>query len=675
MPMRIEEGAELWRPSAEDIEAARITDFMRWLGRERGVEVSDYESLRRWSVDAVGAFWQALADYFGIRFSSPAETPLVSEEMPGACWFPGARINYARVAFDQARPGEVAIFHQSEIRPLSALTWDEFEVKVRALMGHLRAMGVKPGDRVAAYLPNTPEAAIACLATTGIGAIWSSCSPDFGTRSVLDRFGQIRPKVVFAVDGYAYGGKRFDRRAVVKQIFDDLPDAEHLVFLPYLNPQDHSLPVEGAHLWSDLVEGPDAMALAAAQDFEEVPFEHPLWIQYSSGTTGLPKGIVHSHGGIVLEHVKSHGLAADIKPGTRFMWFTTTGWTMWNSQLSGLLVGATLVVYDGNPLWPDPNPLWRLAEKTKLQVFGTSAAWLTAQAASGSEPGRMFDLGALRSIGSTGSPLPPEGYAFVYDKVKRDLWLNAISGGTDTCAAFVGGAPILPVNAGEMQARCLACDVGALDDEGREMIDAVGELVIRKPMPSMPIMFWNDPDGTRYRESYFEMYPGWWRHGDFLKITPRGTAVIYGRSDSTLNRHGIRIGTAEVYRVVDTLPGVQDSLIINLDLPHGRFFMPLFVALKDGAVLDDALRDRIRREIREACSPRHVPDVIVAIPEVPYTLTGKKIEVPVRRILMGMAIEKAANPGAMRNPHSLDFFVDYAEEVRRRIREADEAAA
>lgn len=655
------EGTVLWEPGEAFKRETQLARFMAWLAENRDVHCDDYQSLWQWSVDSLEEFWQAVWDYFDVRSTTAFDAVLDKREMPGARWFPGARVNYTRHILSQGRAGETAIYHRSETRPLATMSWDDLTDKVLAMAGRLRDLGVGPGDRVVAYMPNIPEAVIACLATAGIGAIWSSCSPDFGTQSVLDRFVQIEPKVVFAVDGYRYGGKDFDRRDVVAKLMAELPSAEHLVYLPYLRPTEREAPVEGALSFDDLASTP-APSLDAF-DFADVAFEHPLWVLYSSGTTGLPKGIVHSHGGIVLEHLKNHAFHLDLGPDSRFFWFTTTGWTMWNVVLGGLVVGASIVLYDGNPAYPDSNVLWRLAEDVGITCLGTSAAFITALAAAGATPGRDHDLSALRCLGSTGSPLSPEGFDWVYEKLKPDVWLASISGGTDICTAFVGSAPILPVRSGELQCRCLGVHAEVFDDDGRPVRGEVGELVVLKPMPSMPVKFWNDPDGKRYHDSYFDTFPGVWRHGDFMRITPEGGCVIHGRSDSTLNRYGIRIGTAEIYRAVEDFDEIEDSLIVNLDLPKGAFFMPLFVVPRPGVTLDDALKTKIAKRIRADFSPRHVPDAIIAVEAIPYTLTGKKMEVPVRRILMGAPLAKAANPDAMRNADAIDFFVRYARET------------
>lgn len=657
------EGTVLWRPSEAFVGETRLAGFMAWLAEHRGVHCDDYQALWQWSVDSLDDFWQAVWDYFQVESTSPHSAVLATRDMPGARWFAGARVNYARHVLSQGRGrgDETALYHQSEIRPLERMSWDDLTAQVLTLAGRLRDLGVGPGDRVVAYMPNIPETVVACLAAASIGAIWSSCSPDFGTQSVLDRFAQIEPKVVFAVDGYRYGGKDFDRRDVVATLMRDLPSVERLVFLPYLNPREPAAPVDGALAFADLVGG--AAPSLEDFDFADVAFDHPLWVLYSSGTTGLPKGIVHSHGGIVVEHLKHHAFHLNLGPNSRFFWFTTTGWTMWNVLLGGLVVGASIVLYDGNPAYPDTGVLWRLAEDVGITCLGTSAAFITALAAEGATPGRDHDLSALQCLGSTGSPLSPEAFDWVYKQVKPEVWLASISGGTDICTAFVGSVPILPVRSGVIQARCLGVHAEVFDDDGHPLIDQVGELVVLKPMPSMPVKFWNDRDGARYRESYFDVFPGVWRHGDFMRLLPDGGCIIHGRSDSTLNRYGIRIGTAEIYRAVEDLDEVEDSLIVNLDLPKGRFFMPLFVVLKTGVVLDDALKKRIAARIRADFSPRHVPDAIIAVDDIPYTLTGKKMEVPVRRILTGTPVEKAANRDAMRNPDAVDFFVRYARET------------
>ena len=660
MATAVQEGTILWEPTEAFKEQSALTRYMRWLERERGLHFASYADLWAWSVADLDAFWGSIWEFCEVRASRPYTAVLPDRQMPGARWFAGAELNYAEHALRHAtgdRADQPAILFQSERQPLTEITWGGLERAVARVAAALRCMGVARGDRVVAYLPNIPEAVIALLACASLGAIWSSCSPDFGTGSVIDRFAQIEPKVLFAVDGYAYGGKAHDRRSVVADLHRALPTLERTVLIPYLDPAAGTEGLMQTELWADLLA---SAGEGATLTFEQVPFDHPLWILYSSGTTGLPKPIVQGHGGIVLEHLKTLQLHKGIGPDSRFFWFTTTGWMMWNYVVAGLLCGATILLYDGNPMYPDPDVLWRFAAQTRMTVFGTSAGYLTACMKAGLTPGTAHDLSSLVSIGSTGSPLPSEGFAWVYEHVKSDVWLASASGGTDVCSAFLAGCPLLPVRAGELQCRTLGSKVEALDPDGHPLIGEVGELVITAPMPSMPLYFWNDPDGRRYYESYFEMYPGLWRHGDWIKITPEGGAVIYGRSDSTLNRQGVRMGTSDIYSAVEGLPEILDSLVIGVEQPGGGYYMPLFVVLREGVALDDALLASIRRSISTNASPRHVPDEVVVIAEVPRTLNGKKLEVPIKKLLMGIPSEKAFNLDAVANPRATEFFIEFA---------------
>ncbi|HEX6292339.1 MAG TPA: acetoacetate--CoA ligase [Herpetosiphonaceae bacterium] len=651
------EGAILWEPSAALKEQASITRYMRWLNETRGLAFDDYAALWEWSIADVERFWASIWEFFEIQSSTPYTAVLSQREMPGARWFPSAHLNFAEHIFRNAAADRPALIFQSERQPLTEIGWDELRRKVASIAATLREMGVQRGDRVVAYLPNIPEAVIALLACASIGAIWSSCSPDFGSPSVIDRFSQIAPKVLIAVDGYHYGGKAQDRRSVVAELQRALPTLERTVLVAYLDRVVGTADLPRTVAWDDL------LAREADLSFEQVPFDHPLWVLYSSGTTGLPKPIVQSQGGILLEHLKSVSLHLDLKPEDRFFWFSTTGWMMWNFLVGGLLVGCTILLYDGSPGWPDMGRLWGFAQNTGMTSFGTSAAYIAACMKAGIEPNKAYDLSRLKSMGSTGSPLPPEGFQWVYEHVKPDLWLISTSGGTDVCTSFVTGCPLLPVYRGEIQCRALGDDVQAWDEQGQPLVDEVGELVVTQPMPSMPLYFWNDPDHKRYCESYFEMFPGVWRHGDWIKITSRGSVVIYGRSDSTINRQGVRMGTSEIYRTVEGIPDVLDSLVVDLEGLGGASYMPLFVVLKPGVELSDELKTRINAQIRSSLSPRHVPNEIFAIPEIPRTLSGKKLEVPVKKIMMGVPVARAANPDSMSNPHVLDYFVGLAEKL------------
>jgi acetoacetyl-CoA synthetase len=654
----IQEGDLLWTPSAERVASANLTAYMRWLEKERNLRFSTYDELWRWSVDELEAFWASLWDYFSVKASVPYEQVLGKRTMPGAEWFPGARLNYAEHALRYERPGATAIVHLSERTPLGEVSWEELGGKVRRLATELRRMGVQPGDRVVAYLPNIPEAIVAMLATTAIGAIWSSCGPDFGIRGVLDRYSQLTPKVLICVDGYQYGGKPFNRKAEVANILSQLDSIERVICVPYLDKSDRTPFSKRTVFWDDLLSGPPVPA--SEFRYEQVPFAHPLWILFSSGTTGLPKAIVHSHGGIVLEQLKALAFQMDMHAGERLFFFTTTGWMMWNFVASSLLADVVPLLYDGNPTAPQPDVLWRMVEQSGASMFGASPTYVALLEKAGVVPKERFDLSGLRSVMLAGSPVTPECMQWFYQNVKKDLWVQNGSGGTDVCSAFVGGVPILPVYAGEIQRPLLGVDARAFNDRGETVIDQVGELVITKPMPSMPVFLWNDPDNKRYMESYFQDYPGIWRQGDFFRMNARRACFVLGRSDATLNRHGVRIGTAEIYRSLASLEEVEDSLIVNLDLPGGKFFMPLFVKLRGERTLTEAIQERIRQRLRQEYSPRHVPDKIYQVPDIPYTLTGKKMEVPVRRILAGHSVEKAANRDAVANPQALDFFIDYA---------------
>jgi acetoacetyl-CoA synthetase len=656
----------LWTPTPEMLAGARMTDFMGWAGERHGRTFADYSELWQWSVGETEQFWADIWEYCGVRASEPYEKVLASREMPGARWFEGARLNYAENMLRRERdPAATAVLHASELRPLGELSWGELEEQVTVLAQGLRSLGVERGDRVAAYLPNIPEALIAFLASASIGAIWSCAAPEFGARSVVDRFAQIEPKVLFVVDGYRHAGKDFDRGDALRTISAGLPSLCHTVMLPYLSEEASAASLPGGLTWEELIaRGRSAVDAGATPHFEQVPFDHPLWVLYSSGTTGLPKAIVHGHGGILVEQLKKSLLHLDLHAGDRMFWFTTTGWMMWNFLVGCLFSDAAIVLYDGSPGYPDLGALWALAERTRITCMGVSAGFLTSCEKVALEPARDHDLSALRSIGSTGSPLPPEGFHWVYGHVGRDLWLFSTSGGTDVCTAFVGGCPLLAVYEGEIQCRVLGCAVESWDEQGKSLSDELGELVLTEPLPSMPLFLWGDREGERYRESYFDMYPGTWRHGDWIRITPRGGAVIYGRSDSTINRQGVRMGTSEIYRATAAIEEVIDALVV--DIPRAgaeELWMLLFVVLRDGVRLDPQLEIRIKQRIREDCSPRHVPNQMLQIAEVPRTLSGKVLEVPVKRILMGAVPSEAASVESLANPHALDYFVELATQL------------
>jgi acetoacetyl-CoA synthetase len=647
-------GEILWTPPPDVLERTRIGAYLAWLESERGLRFAGYADLWQWSVDDLNGFWTSVAEWSGVRWRDRPERALGERRMPGAHWFPGATLNYAEQALAAAetRGNEVAVVARSQTRAGSDITWRELVDLVARCRAGLQRLGVGPGDRVAAYSPNIPETLIAFLATASLGAIWSSCAPEFGTRSVIDRLAQIEPVVLFAIDGYVYGAKTVDRTTEVATIEAALPALRATVHLSYAG--------TGPDDWSELVAEP------ATPTYDPVPFDHPLYVLFSSGTTGLPKAIVHGHGGITVEHLKTLALHHDIAAGDRFFWFTTTGWMMWNYLMSGLLAGATIVLFDGDPGHPDLSTLWQLAAELRFDVFGMSAPFIMASRKAGVVPPDHAPPHRLRSIGSTGSPLPADGFRWVHDAVGADAQLASMSGGTDVCAAFVGAVPLLPVRAGEISCRLLGCAVEAFDADGAPCPPGEqGELVVTAPMPSMPLGFWGDADGTKLRSAYFSDYPGVWRHGDWITFTDDGSCVISGRSDATLNRGGVRLGTSDFYAVVEELPEVADSLVVHLegdDPDDAMGELLLFIALVPGGHLDDDVRGRIVRDLRRELSPRHVPDAIHAVPAIPRTLSGKKLEVPVKRILGGKAADAVASRSSLADPDSLAWYEEFAAE-------------
>jgi acetoacetyl-CoA synthetase len=617
----------LWTPSAQLNRESNIQRYLDWLAATRGLRFQGYRDTWEWSVTEIEAFWSSLTEFFAIEMTPPA-TVLDTRTMPGAHWFTGARLNYAQHALRDGDDASPAIRYTSEQHPLRTIARGELRAQVAAVATSLRELGVERGDRVAGYLPNAPEAVIALLACASVGAVWACCAPELGAESVIDRFAQIAPKVLIAADGYTYAGRAHLRRAEIERIRGAVTSLQHVVLVHNLA---DAAPCERCISWESM------LARAATPHYEQLPFEHPLWILFSSGTTGAPKAIVHGHGGILLEHLKSLVLQNNMKPGDVFFWHTTTSWMMWNVLVSGLLARCTIVLYDGSPAHPDLRVLWRIADDTRTTRFGAGASFFTACMRAGLRPESELSFEALRAIGSTGSPLPAEAFRWIHESVKQDVWLVSSSGGTDVASAFLGACPFEPVYEGELQGPALGAAVSTFNEAGEPVIDEVGELVITQPMPSMPLYFFGDSDGSRYRETYFERWPGVWRHGDWVRITPHGSAVIYGRSDATLNRFGVRIGTSEIYRVVEAIDSIADSLIVGIELPDGGYWMPLFVVLREGMVLDDELRQAISAAIRASASPRHVPDEIIEVPAIPRTPNGKKMELPVKRVLMGMS--------------------------------------
>jgi len=621
-----------WQPTARDIADARVTDFTRFVQQRTGASLDDYQSLWQWSVDDPAAFWGALWEYF--ELGAPPDCVLDNAEMPGARWFPGVRMNYVDQIMRNARSDRPAILHVSEDRQVTELSWHQLLGRTAAFAQTLRSHGVTAGDRVVGYLPNIPEAIIAFLASASIGAIWSACGQDYSAKAALDRLGQLEPVVLVAADGYRYGGKSHDKRDDVATLRAGLPTLRATV------------------LASELTTEFDAHDL----DTVPVDFDHPLWILFSSGTTGLPKGIMHGHGGVVLEHLKAIALQSDIDADDTFFWYTSPSWMMWNFQVAGLLVGATIVCYDGSPSYPRPDALWDIASRVGATVLGTSPGYVLGCAKAGAVPRTDHDLSDLRTVGITGSSLPPSSSLWLRDNVGERVQVASISGGTDVVSAFIGGVRTVPVWPGELSAPYLGVALDAWDESGKPVRGEVGELVITKPMPSMPIAFWNDADGARYRSAYFEMFPGVWRHGDWITITGHGSIIVHGRSDSTLNRHGIRMGSADIYQAVERLPEIAEALVIGAEQPDGGYWMPLFVVLADDAELTDELCDRIRRTIREEVSPRHVPDDILVAPGVPHTRTGKKLEVPIKKLLQGADPGRIVERSAVDDPALLEWY-------------------
>jgi acetoacetyl-CoA synthetase len=646
----------LWQPSDEMIEQAHITQYRRWLQKKYNLTFTSYEDLWAWSIGEDALFWETLLEYFNVAYTGTYEKA-VQGMMPDCKWFEGTQLNYAAHVFRQSTIDRPAIYHAHERQGMQSINWSSLEEQVHTMAVFLKSKGVGLGDRVVAYIPNIPEATIAFLACASIGAVWSSCSPDFGLDSVISRFEQIQPKVLIATDGYSYGGKIYDKSAQVRDMLNRLTGVSTVIWIDHIQ-SAQEVRQDGEFLWRDILEE----SVSGTLSFEQVPFDHPIFILFSSGTTGVPKAITHGHGGMLLEHLKYLHFHNDVRPGERFFWYSTTGWMMWNFTNAALLCGASIVLYDGSPAYPSMDHLWQMTEEVKINHFGTSAPFIVGNMKRDLRPGEKFDLSSIRSIGSTGSPLPPEAFEYIYKYIHPNVWLCSMSGGTDVCTAFVGGNPLLPVFEGEIQCRALGAAVKVWDEAGQELQDEEGEMIISRPMPCMPVFFWNDPDRIRYKSSYFEEYPGFWRHGDWIRLTPRNGMIIYGRSDATLNRHGVRIGTSEIYSVLNTLPYIEDGLVVNLELAGGQHFMPLFVQMKNQVQLHEDHIKEINLQLKHLCSPRHVPDVIIQVADIPYTISGKKMEAPIKKILLGKDNEKTFNQDAMRNPESIDFFRIYAKE-------------
>jgi acetoacetyl-CoA synthetase len=656
--MKIENHPVLWSASKERIAASNIQRYLNWLAANKNLHFTEYADLWQWSVSELEAFWASIWEFAQVASRTPYTKVLGTTTQPGTQWFPGATLNYVDQVVQAARskaPGACAIRHGHENGSIVDVSWESLLASVGALAAHLRRIGIKPGDRVVAILPNAPEAVISLLACASVGAVWSSCAPEMGASAVLDRFSQIAPRVMIAVDGYEYGGRVFERREALSEFVAKLPSIEQVIVISKVRPE---LGAQG--ICATAVTWEAALAQPAALDPIALPFDHPLWIVYSSGTTGLPKGIVHGHGGIVVEHLKAMLLHHEATPESNYCWLSATGWIVWNIHVSSLLVGSTMVIFEGRPDYPDASAIWKFLEKAQVNVFGCGAAFYTNAMKSGVIPNQVANLTALKGLGSTGSPLPDEAYDWIYQNINADTWLAPASGGTDFASGFVGGNLLLPVRRGEMQCSFLGAGIYAFDPQGKPLVNEVGELVCTTPLPSMPIYFWNDPEGKRLHDAYYDMYPGIWRHGDWIEISERGSCIIYGRSDSTINRHGIRMGTSEIYRVVEDVPEVIDSMVVDLEYLGRESYMPLFVVLREGLTLNDAVRAKIVAAIKQGLSARYLPNDMFEVPAIPRTLTGKKMEIPIRRLLLGEPAAKIANRDAMANPSSLEWYFELA---------------